>query len=262
MIKFFLLNKDQVIGKNRLNIIKENSISSKPTDFSYYKSKEAGIADRCEEWWVGKKDGELFAGIYDGYNQKYLKVNPNLEGFGIRPAVNFEDIKPFADVFYTDDNVQMAKFGKYPQDFASDDYNGIFNDLLDKGLLQPTGVDSVFKYQNELLIKDMKTGNWITESDLVWVVDRHSGIAVCDRIIDSGKKNYKQVMEFLTTKFAKIIFPEDKIKEYQAIMNYSKLKAKKAETESKLYDINKMMENLENEILVLRRKKKTNEEVL
>ena len=45
-------------------------------------------------------------------------------------------------------------------------------------------------------------------------------------------------------------------------MNYSKLKAKKAETESKLYDINKMMENLENEILVLRRKKKTNEEVL
>ena len=123
------------------------------------------------------------------------------------------------------------------------------------GLHCTTCGKNVFKYKGQLLFRDDINHKWITTSPIMWSVDKKSGLAISDRIIDASKKNFKEVIDYLENDFGKIIFPEEKIKEYNALVTYSRLQKRKEETESKLDSINSMLKHLDEEIASLKRKK-------
>ena len=255
MLKFHLLNKDQVSGKNRLEILNESEMVTTPTDFAFYKSLKQGVPNRCQNYWINCNDSNVFAGTVDCYGRNLFRVNPRMEGFGLRPVIEYESIKPFAEVFYEDSKSLLVKFGEYPQDFADRASQISLDNLYSQGFLQTTNKSNVFKYKNSLLFRDDINHKWITTSPIMWSVDKKSGLAISDRIIDASKKNFKEVVSYLENDFGKIIFPEEKIKEYNALVTYSRLQKRKVETESKLDSINQMLKHLDEEIAILKRKK-------
>ncbi len=255
MLKFFLLDKRHVIGKDRLNIFKDTELITVPTDFANYKSAKHGLPKRCENYWLSVADSSVFASTIDCYGRNFFRVNPKMEGFGLRPAINYEDIKPFSEEFYQDADSIMVKFGTYPQDFVDSRTQVVLDNLYSAGKLEKTKNPGVFKYHGFYLVRDDINNKWISQSPIVWVVDKKSGIAVSDRIIDASKKNYNEVVNFLENDFGKIIFSEDKVKEYNALKTYNILQKRKKETESKLESINSMISHLDEEIAILKRKK-------
>ena len=256
MANYFLLNKDQVIGRKKLSIFKDGSVSDKSTDFAKFKSAESGVIDRCNDWWLNMREGDILATIASIDSKKYLRVNPALQGFGLRPAVNYEDIRPFAEEFFQDKDTIMVNFGEYPQDYVPDNFTDTLNNLLDMGYMKKTNNPNVYWYNDQYYIKDQANNKWISYGKLTWIVDRKTGIAVCDKIIDAGKKSYYETIDFLNNSFGKIIFSNNKIREYNALNDYNRLLSKKKETEGKLSSINSLLNTLEDEIISLRRKKK------
>ena len=261
MIDYFLLNKSQVYGDDKLQMIESGRLCKDATDFAKYKSKITKAPYRCMDWWLSKTDDELFARIFD-FNGKVLRVNPKLEGYGIRPAVMYEQIKPFSEERYSDEEITVIHFGSYPQSYASDDQNNTLNYLFQEGYLEATSKPNVFKYYGKYVIKDEDADRWILEFPLVWVVDNKTGIAVCDKIIDAGKKDYAEVIHFLKNTFGKVILSESKVKEFETLLTYNNLVCKKKAVEEKLKMINDLLSSMDEDVKRIRRKNKRNEEVL
>lgn len=128
MNKFTLLTKDQVFGKENLEIIKKNGTKAKISDFAiisgglisnkqYINTENQELKDRTGMYWTMTDDGENL--FYIVNNRGYeTKVSTRLRRVGIRPVTSYSEIKPNTSAIYNLDE-EIIQYGQYPQTASS-----------------------------------------------------------------------------------------------------------------------------------------------
>ena len=252
MVDFFLLSEEQVFGEQKLDIFNKYPVSSSPTDYAKIIGTYVTNDENSEEladWWLQKDPNKIFCTIVNSKEKQKVCVRRSMNGYGIRPAVKYSDIKPFTKemIHIDDDNVFEVEFGEYPQRYVSSETQTMLDTLYMMGSLESAG-DNKYKYNGSYVTKNTLNSRWIISKPITWIVDKNADIALSKYILDGGKKSYDQVISFLKNDFSKVTISQDHIIQFAKIKRYNELKRKKAEIEAELKELDK-------EIMTLRRKK-------
>ena len=254
MIDFFLLDESCVYGDHKLNAFNYGYLDAEVSDYAEDNILHKKDVDDVSygDWWLNSKNNRLFGSIVNSNNSNKLNVRLSLGGYGIRPAVMFDDIAPFiTSVNDINEDVMEVTFGNYPQTHVEYEISNIMETLYKLDALQEVS-DNLFKFKERLASKANYKSLWSYYEPIVWVVDKKTGIAFTKKIIDCGKNGYHKAEKFLKDEFIFKALPSANIVAFNKVKRYNELLRRKKALESELKE-------LENEIFVLKRKKNKDE---
>ncbi len=254
MKNFFLLSDDQVFGPDKLSFFERGYIKGVTTDYENDKNSRSYLLKDDQDnhycdWWLQKKDSRIFGSIVNSKNDTKLSVRCNLDGNGIRPAVKYDNIRDFINNFtILTDGVMEFEFEEYPKTRISMKDQVVLDTLFLRGELE-TDSNGVCEYNDCKAAKPGLGKSWCKIEPIKWLLDPHSGIAVSKMVLDGGKMSYDKAVKFLEEEFPSKAIDEDTL----ARLN---IKARLAYLKEQRSLIDDEMMKLNNDIMVLMRKKK------
>ena len=198
-LHFTFLTKDQVEGKNQLDVLKKYGTKCAITDFSlllggrasnFSFTKEGNqIKDKASQWWTRTKDtgDEVFIVDFDGEidwaNIKHRQI-------GARPAISYSEIEPYiSNIKIRIDGVNEVEYGEYPQTVENDGLSQELEIAFLNNTLQETSkkytTDSVGynNYNTSFSKKSFDEYEYKGDKYIRFVADTNS----CNVVLSNGK---------------------------------------------------------------------------
>lgn len=213
---FRLLDKKECLGKNRLDIFKNNYIDGGLSDFALIQCGsclDTNESNNIGYWTSTLKNKKK---VYSVLNSKEHINNVDDCNVGTRVCVSLDFIyeSNFEKKFiFNEDGANYVLFGIYPQNIVSDELHEILESkYLDKSLIKTfnkftinNGIDKfipkkldVYEYEGNRYIR-FSTNNlsndantnlgdnvWIMVSPIKWIIDEKENIAVSDKVLFGG----------------------------------------------------------------------------
>ena len=222
MSDFTFLTEDQIIGKSRLDIIKEYGIKCTTTDFSillgvFVSSFDyTSEGDRTSWWWTKSFDGynKACVVLHNG-NRAWQNINIRSDSYvGARPAIAYSSIQSISSNGERGaSGIKEILYGEYPQTIVNENYSCELDRAYNNGSLRITGrkyttfgagvhteyeyngskyirfaVDSIYNEDSLSDGRKIQSGNtyWVQVEPIVWLVDEKTDIALAKKILFSG----------------------------------------------------------------------------